>query len=134
MKQTLGKDAIAEQIGRVGGMNLRKVQRGWGNIRKRLGGEGAVFPGDRDLKRLLKRDYICHSENNQYVGIWTPVTGMKMRFCERCIRVNRQGLGSGRKDETTKWRHLAVESEVAITVSNPVCAGVEAQGAHRKVG
>lgn len=59
---------------------------------KRLGGEGDVFPGDGDLKRLLKRYCICHSEKNQYVGIWTPVTGMKMRFCERCIRVNRQGL------------------------------------------
>lgn len=83
---------------------------------RRLREEGTVFPGDRDLKRLLKRLCVCHSENNQDIGIWTPVTGMKMRFCERCIRVNRQGLGCGRRDET-QWRQFAAESEMAVTVS-----------------
>lgn len=84
---------------------------------RRLREEGIVFPGDRDLKRLLKRWCICHSENNQDIGIWTQVTGMKMRFCERCIRVNRQGLGCGRRDETTEWRQFAAESETVIIVS-----------------
>jgi hypothetical protein len=43
-------------------------------------------------EEITERYCICHSKNNQYVGIWTPVTGMKMRFCERHIRVNRQEL------------------------------------------
>ena len=41
---------------------------------------------------------------------------MKMRLCERCIRVNRQGLGCGRRDET-EGRQFAAESEMAIIVS-----------------
>lgn len=39
-----------------------------------------------------------------------------MRLCEKCIRVNRQGLGCGRRDET-EWRQFAAESEMAIIVS-----------------
>lgn len=45
--------------------------------------------------------------------IWTLVTGMKMRFCETYIRINRQELGCGRKHETTKLRQFAEESKIA---------------------
>lgn len=45
--------------------------------------------------------------------IWTLVAGLKMKFCERPIRINRQELGCGRKHEATKLRQFAEESEIA---------------------
>lgn len=44
--------------------------------------------------------------------IWTLVTGMKTRFCETHIRINRQEFGCGRKHETTKLRQFAKESKI----------------------
>lgn len=47
--------------------------------------------------------------------MWTLVTRMKMRFCERHIRVNRQEVAVA---ERMKLREFAEESEIATVASN----------------
>lgn len=83
------------------------------NVMKRLGEGGSCIVTRLRPEETAGETLYCHSKNNQYVGIWTLVTGMKMRFCERHIRVNRQERGCGRKDETTTLRQFAEESEIA---------------------
>lgn len=89
------------------------------NVTKHPGAGETCFHSSLRLERLPRNYCICHSKNNQYVGIWTPVTGMKMRFCDGSIRVNRQELDCRRKDETTKLRQFAEESEIVNNCLKP---------------
>lgn len=61
--------------------------------------------------------------------------GDKMRFCKRQIRDNRQELGCGRKDETTKLRQLAEECEIANNcLKLNVCLSGDTGVLYRKKG